>query len=231
MARRKIVSLVILGIAAGLGLAWQLQRQRRETPGLHGWRKVLARRHGLAEAQQLAAAVRQQHTAMVAETPPPANRALRWHLKDKILPGLALYRVLLQTYGGDHQAALAEVDEAFRSAVLAKSRLVTAPLKALPDPFPLFKIAFGRVMAGFPPKGWDIAYIENSQDQISFNITRCFYLNTLTALGAPELTASFCKTDEVMGECFPSSIRFVRLHTLGRGDEVCDFRYCRVDKF
>ena len=59
-------------------------------------------------------------------------------------------------------------------------------------------------------------------------MTRCFYLNTLTAYGAPELTASFCKSDEVMAELFPPSIRFVRPHTLGRGDALCDFQYCHV---
>ena len=61
-------------------------------------------------------------------------------------------------------------------------------------------------------------------------MTRCFYLNTLTAYGTPELTASFCKSDEVMAELLPPSIRFVRPHTLGRGDALCDFQYCRVDQ-
>ena len=50
----------------------------------------------------------------------------------------------------------------------------------------------------------------------------------LTDYGAPQLTASFCKMDDVMAELFPPEIRFVRAHTLGRGDDVCDFQYCRV---
>lgn len=31
-----------------------------------------------------------------------------------------------------------------------------------------------------------------------------------------------------MAECFPPAIRFERPHTLGRGDELCDFQYCHV---
>ena len=62
---------------------------------------------------------------------------------------------------------------------------------------------------------------------IAFDITRCYYLNTLTALGAPELTASFCASADVMAEHFPPAIRFGRPRTLGSGDAVCDFQYCR----
>jgi hypothetical protein len=99
----------------------------------------------------------------------------------------------------------------------------------LPAPFRLFKLAFAQMMKKFPVEGWDFTYIENNDDKIAFNGTRCFYLNTLSAYGAPELTASFCKSDDVMAELFPPEIRFIRPHTLGRGDELCDFQYCRVN--
>jgi len=228
MARTKSYALFILGIASALGIAWIVRQRRGETGGLRLWRQVLIRHHGAEKAQQLVTAVRQRRAALVAETPMPENQALRWHLKKNILPGLALYRVLLQAHNGNQQAALAEVDDAFRAWTLAKSRRLLAPLRILPAPFRLFKLVLPQMMKQFPPEGWDIAYIEDDEDQVAFNITRCFYLNTLTAYGAPELTASFCKSDDVMAECFPPSIRFIRPHTLGRGDEVCDFCYCRV---
>jgi hypothetical protein len=113
---------------------------------------------------------------------------------------------------------------------VSKSRLLFTPMKALPAPFQLFKLVFPQIMKKFPAEGWDITYIENDDDKVAFNITRCFYLNTLAAYGAPELTASFCKCDDVMSECFPPAINFVRPHTLGRGDALCDFQYCREVK-
>ena len=82
----------------------------------------------------------------------------------------------------------------------------------------------------YPSEGWETTYLERSDTRLAFNMTRCFYLDTLKALGAPELTASFCKTDDVMAEQFPSTVRFVRPHTLGRGDALCDFQYCRANR-
>ena len=102
------------------------------------------------------------------------------------------------------------------------------PLKILPAPFFWFRLVFPQVMKKYPADGWDIALVENSDERVAFDITRCYYLNTLTAFKAPELTASFCKGDDVMAELYPASIRFERAHTLGRGDQVCDFQYCRV---
>jgi len=230
MSRTKSYSLFILGFASALGIAWLVRQRLKEIGGLRAWQQVLIRHHGAEKAHQLTAAVRQQHAALVAETPIPENQALRRHVKDNILPGLALYRVLLQEHDGNQQAALVEVDEAFRTWTLAKSRLLLAPLKILPAPFRVFKLAFAQMMKKFPVEGWDFTYIENNDNKVAFNATRCYYLNTLTVCGAPELTASFCKSDDVMAELFPPSIRFVRPHTLGRGDVVCDFQYCRMEK-
>ena len=230
MPRTKSYALVILSIASALGIAVVARQRREQTSAIRVWQKVLAGRYGDEKAGQLAAAVRQQTATLVSEAPMPANSALRWHLKENILPGLALYRVLLLEHDGDQQAALAEVDDAFRSWTLTKNRLLFAPLMITPAPFRLFKLAFAQKMKQFPAEGWDITYVENNDDQVAFNITRCFYLNTLTAYEAPELTASFCKNDDVMAELLPPSIRFIRPHTLGRGDAVCDFQYCRVEK-
>lgn len=230
MSRTRRYVPFILGIASALGIAWLVRQRRKKIGSLRVWQQVLTRRHGAEKAQQLAAAVRQQSAALVAETPMPENRALSWHLKENILPGLVLYRVLLEEHHGDQTAALAEVDDALRARTLAKNRTRFALLKLTPAPFSVFRLVFAQTMKQFPAEGWETTYVENSADRVAFNMTRCFYLNTLTSYGAPELTASFCKSDEVMAELFPSSIRFVRPHTLGRGDALCDFQYCRVEQ-
>ncbi len=230
MSRTKRYALFSLGVVSALGIAWLVRQRREEISGLRVWQQLLIKRHGPEKAHQLATSIQREFVALAAEHPLPTNPALRWHLQKNILPGLALYRVLLQEYGGNQQAALAEADEAFRVWTLAKNRLLLAPLKRVPASFRLFRLAFTQMMKRFPTEGWDFEFVEDSADRIAFNATRCFYLNTLTAYGAPELTASFCKIDEVMAELFPPSVRFVRLHTLGRGDQVCDFQYCRAEK-
>jgi hypothetical protein len=63
---------------------------------------------------------------------------------------------------------------------------------------------------------------------ITYNIQRCFYLGVLSEYGAPELTPFFCKIDDWIMEALPPSIILERRKTLGRGDELCDFRWRRA---
>lgn len=228
MSVKKMVFMAAAAAAAGAGVYWLVKRHAGDVPGLSSWQKVLAQKYGPAKALRIGDQVKLRYAALLAEQPMPGSRTLRGHLAGNILPGLALYQALLQEHGGDQQAALAEVDEALRASTLANSRRLLAPLKLAPDAFGLFKLALNVMMKKFPAEGWTYTTAEKSDERIAMNFSRCFYLNTLTALGAPELTASFCKTDDVMAELFPPSIRFVRPHTLGRGDELCDFEYCHV---
>ena len=64
----------------------------------------------------------------------------------------------------------------------------------------------------------------------AFNVFRCFYLDVLTAYGAPELTPLYCKLDDLTYEMLPPSITWERTGALGRGDDCCDFRWCRREK-
>ena len=79
------------------------------------------------------------------------------------------------------------VEEALCSEMRANTRLLFAPLKLMPDAFPLLRMALSSIMRSYPAEGWDFAYLENSEDRIAFNAARCFYLNTLAQYGAPEL--------------------------------------------
>lgn len=228
MSRTKTYSLFFLGVASALGMTWLVRRIKQNLNTFAIWQRTLAEKHGAGKAQDIIERARQRNRQLIAERPLPENPILRGHLTGNILPGLALYQILLQEYSNDQQAALADVDRAFRAQSLAKSRGMVLPLKVLPNPWGVFKLAFNRVMKSYPGEGWDWEYLENSDERIAFNGTRCFYLDTLKNYGAPELTASFCKTDDVMAELFPPPIRFVREHTLGRGDAVCDFQYYHI---
>jgi hypothetical protein len=228
MSTTKNISLIALGLAAGLGAAWVVKRAAAEMDRLSAWQRVLGNKYGASNAQRMIELVRQRAASLLAAQELPENPALRGHLTDNILPGLALYQVLLQETGQDRAAALAEVDEALRASTLARSRMLLWPLRILPVPFRLFRFMINLSMQSFPAEGWDFEFIEDSPARVAFNGTRCFYLNALTSLGAPELTASFCKSDEVMAELFPRDVHFIRPHTLGRGDALCDFQYCNM---
>ncbi|MGA9349224.1 MAG: L-2-amino-thiazoline-4-carboxylic acid hydrolase [Anaerolineae bacterium] len=116
----------------------------------------------------------------------------------------------------------------FRAA-FAGLRGLMPLLGRLPDPFALFRQAAHCVLRfGFPPQGWEMEWVEDSGQWLAFNVRRCFYLDVFTAYGAPELTALYCKIDDLMYEALPSSITWERTKTLGRGDDLCDFRWCRA---
>jgi SAM-dependent methyltransferase len=233
MIARDVMKTKTLGIIVGLtaaaaGLVWQRRRANRSPLPVNAWLPALSRIHDAEQTQRLLAETEARYRRLVAERPAPQQRALRRHLLNHILPGLALYQALLETHGGDRQAALAEIASAFRAETEARSRTMMRLLRAFPWPFAFFRLGFALQMTEFPKAGWDFAWIENSSRRIALDIRSCFYLQTLTALGAPELTASFCQTDDWMGEMLPPGITFRRTRTLGRGDDRCDFRFCRV---
>jgi hypothetical protein len=221
---------IVIGLAAlgGLLLARTLAAPRR-MPYLDAWQRVLAEKRGEPEAAMLAVRLQTRYHDLYSNRPHFPQRALRAHLERNILPGLALYQTLRQQ-NDDQDAALAEVEALFE-AVFGQLRRPMALLARLPDPFAAFrKGAQWVIRLGFPPEGWEIEPVEDSDRCFAYDVRRCFYLDVLTAYGAPELTALYCKMDDVMYQALPPSITWERTKTLGRGDDCCDFRWCRVER-
>ncbi len=222
------VGVLAAGVAGGL----LITRRRTGRPRMSDadtWRQALIEKHGAIEAEALINKVQQRYEELYRTRPHYDHPALRMHLEQNILPGLALYQVL-QAEKGDQTAALAEVEMLLHAgAVRSSLRKATAALKYLPEPFMLIRLVMRAAMRfGFPAAGWETEWIEDSDQRIAFNIHRCFYLNTLTTYDAPELTRLFCQMDDVVYEALPPSIRWERTGTLGRGNEVCDFCYRNV---
>ncbi len=155
----------------------------------------------------------------------PAHPTLQWHLREYILPGLAHYQ-LLREAGHTLEAALAEVDQTL-NRVMAPNRRQMQFLGRAPFIFPLLRLAIGPAMRQYPAPGWQLEWVENSAQAVRFNMHTCFYHETLSRLGAPELTASFCHTDDVVyGEMSPR-VAWRRTQTIGRGATYCDFCFAR----
>ena len=223
-----------MGTAIGTSIALiQRMAMHHRMPNLKAWQKALIAKHGEVQGAILAARIQARYEALYNERPHFTHPALRWHLKQYLLPGLALYQVLGQE-SSEREAVLAEVGSllalgsvfrAFRTSL----KLHMLPLKLhLPSlPFALFRRAVRISLLAYPREGWKIDQIEQSRDSIAFTISRCFYLDVLTAYGAPELTPLYCQLDDLAyADVFPA-IRWERTKTLGRGDDCCDFRWSR----
>ncbi len=218
---------LIAGAVGGLVVGRRMAAPGR-MPRAAVWQRALAAKRGEVEAAVLMARVQARYEELYAQRPRFAHRALRLHLERSILPGLALYQVLREALG-DREAVLAEVGALLvASAMHSQQRRLVSLLNYLPNPFAWFRRPARWSMRDYPAEGWEIEWVEDSPQCLAFNIHRCFYLNVLTAYGAPELTPLFCKGDDVLFAGLPPSIRWERTGTLGRGNALCDFRWHRV---
>lgn len=193
---------------------------------LRVWRRELARQgRSPEEAARIAARVQARYAELLAAGPRLDHRLLRLHLRALVLPGLALYETLLEELG-DRQAALAETERLF-GATFGRFRPLLSWLEHFPGDFSLFRSITRRVIEiGFPPAGWEIEAVEDSEECIAFDYTRCFYLDMLCSYDASELAPLFCRMDDMLYEALPAEISWQRTQTLAEGADRCDFRWC-----
>ncbi len=224
--------LILAGLAAGaIGgvVAGRRTSRQRRMPHLDIIQRTLAETRGAVRAALLAARVQTRYDELYAHRPRFHQPALNRHLESSILPGLALYQTL-QEENGDREKVLAEIDRLFSAWVEhSEQHKQMQLLERLPDPFPLLRFGNRLVLqSNFPPEGWRIEWLEDSDRSVAFDIHECFYLNVLTAYGAPELTSHFCQGDDQLYGGLPG-ISWERTKTLGRGDERCNFRFSRAN--
>jgi len=137
---------------------------------------------------------------------------------------------VLSKENNDRDAVLAEVGSLLAIGSTSKALHNLVNMRTyLPLPFAIFRQILRISLLAYPVQGWDIELIEESKTSFAFNVHRCFYLDVLTAYGAPELTALYCRLDDLAYAAMSPSIKWERTKTLGRGDECCDFRWRRVE--
>ena len=191
------------------------------------YERALARELDAAQAREVVATAADRYNALYSERKHYDNRALRQHLEEGILPGVALYQTLLDD-PDTGQAALELAEAALAEGALAGRRSMER-LGRLPFYFWLMRVLIKPVMRlNFPAVGWETEWVEASGDALAFNMHRCFYLDVLEGYGVPELTALYCKMDDLTYDGVSRYVRWARKRTLGRGDECCDFRWERV---
>jgi len=215
---------LLSGLVIGTLLSQRHDRARR-MPDLPKFQQALSEERSVVETAFLAGQAQFRYAKLLEERPRFANAALRSHLEDNILLGLALYQTLLAAHGSQ-DAALAEMEQLLVRTQTTGGKIMRA-LGHLPAPFQFFRRATRWVTRfGFPSEGWEITWREDNPHCIAFDITRCFYLEMLTAYDAPELTPLYCQLDDWMYGQLPAPITWLRTTTLARGGDRCDFRWC-----
>jgi hypothetical protein len=219
---------LLSGVLGGILVSNRVNSARR-MPFANVWERSMAQERGHVQASYFVNRVESRYWELFCQRPRLVSQPLRDHLNNNILPGLALYQILLED-GLDQNQALANVDH----LINISSRSERKPLEILarlPFFYQILRFQTPRTLEQkFPVDGWDIEWIENSPHCVAFNMHSCFYLDTLTGYGMPELTLVYCKMDDRMFDGLSPYVRWERSGTLARGDEMCDFRWTRVSK-
>jgi L-2-amino-thiazoline-4-carboxylic acid hydrolase len=74
--------------------------------------------------------------------------------------------------------------------------------------------------------GMDVQIVEESQDHLDFNVTRCRYAEFYQELGLEDLGFHVhCNRDHAMVAGFNSELKLARSQTIMQGATCCDFRF------
>jgi hypothetical protein len=145
----------------------------------------------------------------------PQNPFLRRHLIEGILPGLAFYQILRES-GEAQESALVIMDRAF-GQLFSDNVKKMKKLGRLPFIYPFLRLFIKSAMRPYPPEGWKIEWAQNDKKAIRFNMKSCYYHDVLSEYGAAELTASFCRVDDLIYENMSPALAWQRKMTIARG--------------
>lgn len=196
-------------------------RLPRSAKVLRRWQPALADQ--MDDAEHLVAQAQRRLPGLAARVAAP-SKACRGSLERMILPGAALYLELRDHV--DPERALSVTGICIASHAERAARRADL-LDRTPWPFPIVRyLSVRSIRTRFVPPAWEARLLEDTPQRIRFDITRCYYLDTLTVLGIPELTARYCDSDGL----FYGGLRhleFRRAGTLGWGYDRCDFCFER----
>ena len=150
-----------------------------------------------------------------------APKAFQRHLQ-QILPTIAYYEDLLEYYGNQEEA-LAFMDRYILEEIkdMAKNfqRILKLPglYKLIPSLFKIgVKMMFNEA-AGF-------GMTELKEDGFCADMHICPYAKTCQKYNCFEIAHYFCDSDDISYGNMHSKLEWKRTKTIGRGNEICDFR-------
>lgn len=85
---------------------------------------------------------------------------------------------------------------------------ITMPLK--------FKMTLGY--------GWDVEFPECPKDTFAMTTHKCIYQQIFAKYGMPEMTAVFCKVDDILYSNLPKA-EFLYTQQIGNGGSMCDYSF------
>ena len=189
------------------------------------WQHNLSKMYGNEGANAILSRAQTYYGDFCTQHSTEANRANQAVLKRRVLPGLSVYKALLEE-NDNHEKILAQMDALFRAAFFKGRMPGIRVLNCLPNPFSIVRPMLKMMTRNeYLPGAQEI--VEDGPACFALNVYRCLIFDTLVKHNAEELTALYCNTDDWLAEGLPK-ISWERTKTLGRGGDCCDFRWCRI---
>jgi hypothetical protein len=183
---------------------------------------MLSKAMGEIAPQELQDHVNREYTKLLIEND-LGNGMLAKHLKQSILPAIAVYRILLSA-GWQKENAFQLIRQSVLDASKPMARVFHAAGR-LPFFFSLFRIMCpASIKSGFGEAGWRMEWKRNDRNAIEWDCHSCFYADVLNRYRMPELVSIFCESDDVVYGNIPG-VQWGRTKTIGGGSNICDFRF------
>ena len=77
--------------------------------------------------------------------------------------------------------------------------------------------------------GWDVEFPACPKDTFSMTTHKCIYQQIFSIYDMPEMTAVFCKVDDILYSELPRA-EFLYTEQIGNGGRMCDYSFVKIKK-
>lgn len=148
------------------------------------------------------------------------------HTEGFMFPNIALYKAM------EEYISSLEAEKIIEQSTLGFAEPVGRMLDKITR-IPGFSSLFMKVFAKMidtsygEKEGFQSRFYVRNKDELSFDILQCPYQKYYTLIGYPQLCKYNCLSDDA---CYGhmKKIQFVRTKTLGRGNDMCYFRFKKI---
>lgn len=192
----------------------------------NSFKKILYQQFGEKNGPSIYALFANRYKEMSCNREIYENRTLDGHIRKTILPGIALYKALLN-WGISNEEALESL-KSFYKQMYRQTATTYKALGKMPFFFQLLRIiAPFNMTVTYPKEGWTTNWIENSNERIAFNVTKCFFEDVLKFYNHEQLLRCFCQIDDDVYQGISPEIQWKRTSTIGRSGSKCDFCFIK----
>lgn len=207
-----------------------MRQERRLQAILRAGRPLIEERFGASSAALFEPKVLERFSALNAGAP-AFKQAINHRLFSLGVPILAVYRVLLDDFKMDKDAAVSLLEAIMLATT--RPRVESFAGRALLNVgfrLPMLRdIALKQAYAADEPEGFRFEEVRDPGAVFAFDVRECALVKYARAQGAPEIVPVLCRLDDLMAAQL-RGLRLVRKGTIAMGAERCDFRYVRTKR-